>query len=197
MDRGTRLRHPRRRSPRALAVHLRRRLVHQLAQPHQGRTFRPRQPLVCAVVAPRRSRHPPRGAVEGVGDRAPERRPRRAVVVVDRPPRRSLANAHRRERAALPVHPRKTHHHRHTRRREHPTTAGMVRPTRRPHHRRINREYQLMPPPVHIALVGCFVLLVVGAITGVIVVTKATLRQRRRPPRHHHRPDHDGAHHDD
>lgn len=56
-----------------------------------------------------------------------------------------------------------------------------------------------MPPTplVHWALVGCFVLLMVGAITGVIVVTKAALRQRRPPPRHHHRPDHDGAHHDD
>ncbi|MFE0751502.1 hypothetical protein [Gordonia sp. NPDC058843] len=38
-----------------------------------------------------------------------------------------------------------------------------------------------MPPLIHIALVGCFVLLVVLAITGAIVVTRAALRQRRRP----------------
>ncbi|WGJ88110.1 MULTISPECIES: hypothetical protein [Gordonia] len=40
-----------------------------------------------------------------------------------------------------------------------------------------------MPPLIHIALVGCFVLLVALSITGVIVVTRAALRQRRRPPR--------------
>ncbi|WP_435084039.1 hypothetical protein [Gordonia hongkongensis] len=54
-----------------------------------------------------------------------------------------------------------------------------------------------MPPLIHIALVGCFVLLVVLTITGAIVVTKDTLRQRRPPSSHRHGPDQDGTHHDD
>lgn len=50
-----------------------------------------------------------------------------------------------------------------------------------------------MPPTplVHWALVGCFVLLVILAITGAVFVTRTVLRQRRRPrpPDHHRKPD--------